>query len=202
MKKPNIELHFLLNSLLKWEKVNFPLPSFIIWVRNLLCLFLVSTVLNSCASNIYIEKDKLLNIEHHYPHRVYLANSDSTYLSKVVVDSGVFSFSDDQHSEYHLKLLSDNTFQYCGAFGAGKLLITAIFFGLLPFSYSSEYKFFYEITHEGKTNRFSYTLPLYYRESIWEWLFKPFSSTKEELIIENLKYIDPENFKTNAQRYP
>jgi hypothetical protein len=160
-------------------------------VKSILCSFLVATTLSGCTSNIYIEKDKLLKSEYHYPHTVYLENTDSTYLSKLVADSGVFSFSNDQHSEYQLKLLSDDEFHYCGAFGALKLA-TAIFLGLLPLTYSGEYTFFYEITHEGKTTRFSYKVPLYYRDSIWEWLFKPFSSTKDELIIENLKYLEPE----------
>ncbi|CAG1772195.1 hypothetical protein BAC3_02405 [uncultured bacterium] len=168
----------------------------ITWVKSLLCSFLVVTLLSACTSNIYIDKDKLLKREHHYPHTVYLENTDSAYLSKLVVDSGVFSFSDDRHSEYHLKLFSDDMPYYsCGGLGAAKLVVSIVFLGLLPFSDSEEYEFFYEITHEGKTTRFSYKVPLYSRESIWEWLFKPFSSTKDELIIENLKYLEPKELK-------
>ncbi|OAH96127.1 hypothetical protein A1353_24310 [Methylomonas methanica] len=160
------------------------------WGKSILCSFLVVTILNSCTSNIYIRKDKLSANEHHYPHSVYLENTDSTYLSRLVIDSGVFSFSDDQHSEYYLKLLPDDDFYHCGGLGAAKLG-SAIFFGLLPVIYDDEYKFFYEITYEGKATRFSYEVPLYSRYSIWEWLFKPFSSARDELIIENIKYLKP-----------
>lgn len=200
MKKQTIELRFLLNRFFKWAKISFELTPIITWLKSLLCLFLVATILSGCTSNIYIKKDKLLKSEYHYPHTVYLENTDSAYLSKLVVDSGVFSFSDNRHSDYHLKLLSDDMADFrCGVFGTAKLAFS-IFLGLLPFFDSEEYKFFYEITHEGKTTRFSYKVPLYSRESIWEWLFKPFSSTKDELIIENLKYLAPEKLEVEFKK--
>ncbi|CAA0118171.1 Uncharacterised protein [BD1-7 clade bacterium] len=141
-------------------------------------LFLVG-----CTSNLYLVKNEKNYSPAYHENVVCVTNPELGDRFQALVESEIYEISDDPNCENKLTFKASKIDMACG----NPLIASAVFLGTVPVSLPVTDRFRYIIENEDGISEYVHFVEIYERTSIWEWFLKPFSQSKDELLIQGLK---------------
>lgn len=149
-----------------------------------------------CASNQYLDRVENDLQMSKIREKVFVTNPEIGTPYEILKSSEIYELVAESETDTKLTLESTQREYLCG----NSLIASALFLGLIPVSLSDTTYFRYEISDQNGTQEYIHEIPIYTRVSMWEWLFKPFSKSEDELLILGLKQSERELLQ-NGLRY-
>lgn len=159
-------------------------------------IIVFTSLVVGCASNQYLDRAEVGFQMSMVKEKVFVTNPEIGTPYEILKSSEIYELVAESETDTKLTLESTQREYLCG----NPLIAAALFFGLIPVSLSDTTYFRYEINDQNGTQKYTHEIPIYTRVSMWEWFFKPFSKSEDELLILGLKQSERELPK-NGLRY-
>lgn len=143
---------------------------------------LTAFILSACTSNQYLIESETARNFSPAKENIFVANQEQVEQFSILDKSGIYNIVGASETDKELYLVNYGQHPICGM----PFIASAIFLGIWPVSVTETHYFAYEIKHGKNSQRYIHEIPVKLRVSIWEWFAKPFSNSKEEILIEGL----------------
>lgn len=158
-------------------------------------------LLQSCTTSYHAVADKKTVLVAHEPSSeilslpVYVKNPELAYEYTIFKKSGRFTEVGEKEAKAVITLNRFESMPTCG----NPLIVSMFTLGTIPVSlpYGGIYSFTAQSREQSQTYKF--WLESEERTSIWEWIFKPFSS-QEKALGESLKSAKPSSITTQSNK--
>lgn len=149
---------------------------------NNIAILTVILFLSGCTSNMYVADKKLSMTLPVEKTIVYVTNQDIGEPYDILVRSGIYKITNLSSNPNKLTLEPIEDGVMCGM----PLFSSMFSLGIIPVRLPNIDTFRYVIETPGSKIKYSHRLNVYTRVSLWEWLFKPFSKSKVDVMSEAL----------------
>lgn len=147
-------------------------------------IYLTSIVsLAGCASNTYLVENEKSYSPDYEEKTVCVTNPDFGDQYQTLVESEIYEIADGGQCDNKLTLKESWRGAVCG----NPLLASAIVLGTIPVSLPITDTIRYTIENENGITEYEHSIETYDRISIWEWFIKPFTKSRDDLLVEGLK---------------